>query len=259
MVNYHGHTKRCHHAIGEDEEYVLKAIEGGFDTMGFSDHVMLPYFKGDDGVRGSYAERKDYFKSVRKLQKKYADKIEILLGFECEWDPSFYKYYKKLLDTKTCDYLIFGNHFQQMENHHFVSHYDSVDEYLLTYDIYTKQALSSHLFKIMAHPDFFMYRVKSWNNMCERITKDIIKYAIDNDVALELNGGPIFTHNTHVVDGEVVYIYPYRKFWEIVSKYDVKVVIGLDAHNPDAYTSNVHKTLENFAKELNIKVIDRLF
>ena len=25
--NYHTHTKRCGHAIGEDEEYVVNAIE----------------------------------------------------------------------------------------------------------------------------------------------------------------------------------------------------------------------------------------
>ena len=35
--NYHSHTKRCGHAIGEDEEYVLAAIANGYTKMGFSD------------------------------------------------------------------------------------------------------------------------------------------------------------------------------------------------------------------------------
>ena len=27
--NYHTHTKRCGHAVGEDEEYVIAAINNG--------------------------------------------------------------------------------------------------------------------------------------------------------------------------------------------------------------------------------------
>ena len=37
--NYHSHTKRCEHAIGEDEEYVKAAIANGFQVMGFSDDI----------------------------------------------------------------------------------------------------------------------------------------------------------------------------------------------------------------------------
>ena len=33
--NYHSHTKRCGHAIGEDEEYVLAAIANGYTKMAF--------------------------------------------------------------------------------------------------------------------------------------------------------------------------------------------------------------------------------
>ena len=37
--NYHGHTKRCGHAVGEDEEYVQAAIAAGYSIIGFSDHA----------------------------------------------------------------------------------------------------------------------------------------------------------------------------------------------------------------------------
>ena len=42
-ANYHTHTARCGHATGTDEEYVLAAIEQGFDELVFSDHVPWPY------------------------------------------------------------------------------------------------------------------------------------------------------------------------------------------------------------------------
>lgn len=37
--NYHTHTSRCGHAVGEDEEYVINAIKSGIKVLGFSDHV----------------------------------------------------------------------------------------------------------------------------------------------------------------------------------------------------------------------------
>ena len=36
-TNYHTHTTRCVHATGSDEDYVLSAIKGGYQELGFSD------------------------------------------------------------------------------------------------------------------------------------------------------------------------------------------------------------------------------
>ena len=41
IINMHTHTTRCHHAAGEDREYVEKAIEAGYDVLGFSDHAPM--------------------------------------------------------------------------------------------------------------------------------------------------------------------------------------------------------------------------
>ena len=35
-TNYHTHTTRCMHATGSDEDYVLSAIKGGYQELGFS-------------------------------------------------------------------------------------------------------------------------------------------------------------------------------------------------------------------------------
>ena len=35
-ANYHTHTYRCNHAVGEDEEYVLKAIENNPEALEFA-------------------------------------------------------------------------------------------------------------------------------------------------------------------------------------------------------------------------------
>ena len=38
LENFHTHTARCRHASGTEEEYILQAISGGLQALGFSDH-----------------------------------------------------------------------------------------------------------------------------------------------------------------------------------------------------------------------------
>ena len=44
--NFHSHTVRCQHAVGEEREYVEEAIKEGFEVIGFSavsyTHLTLP-------------------------------------------------------------------------------------------------------------------------------------------------------------------------------------------------------------------------
>mgnify|MGYP004576416305 CR=1 FL=1 len=68
--NYHTHTFRCGHAIGNDEEYVLEAIALGLNTLGFSDHVMLP------NVKQELENTKRYWKELlRKTASIYANRL----------------------------------------------------------------------------------------------------------------------------------------------------------------------------------------
>ena len=41
-TNYHTHTYRCKHAMGNDERIVERAINAGIDILGFSDHNPWP-------------------------------------------------------------------------------------------------------------------------------------------------------------------------------------------------------------------------
>ena len=69
-ANFHTHTMRCHHAVGEDREYVERAIEAGFQVLGFSDHVPIPYRDGYvSRIRMTLTEAEDYVDSILKLKK----------------------------------------------------------------------------------------------------------------------------------------------------------------------------------------------
>ena len=94
---YHSHTKRCGHACGEDEEYVIKAIQLGIKRLGFSDHVFLPKGYEQPGTRGNFDRLDDYLNSIKSLKEKYKNQIDIIVGFEAEYSDAFVDYYKYLL------------------------------------------------------------------------------------------------------------------------------------------------------------------
>lgn len=110
-TNYHTHTTRCHHATGSDEDYVLSAIKGGYQELGFSDHTPWKYRTGYlSGIRMTPEEFPEYVQSIRTLQEKYRDRISIKLGLECEYFPEYIHWLKELVREYKLDYIIFGNH-----------------------------------------------------------------------------------------------------------------------------------------------------
>ena len=91
-TNYHTHTTRCLHATGSDEEFVLSAIKGGYQELGFSDHTPWKYHTDYvSDIRMTPEELPEYVESLRSLQKKYKDQISIKIGLECEYFPEYMK------------------------------------------------------------------------------------------------------------------------------------------------------------------------
>jgi len=78
LSNVHTHTSFSH---GRDsaEEMVMAALQRGFTSLGFSEHGAAPH---EDSV--AMPDEAAYVKEILRLKKKYADRIEIALGYEHE-------------------------------------------------------------------------------------------------------------------------------------------------------------------------------
>lgn len=76
-VNYHTHTSRWKHAMGSDEEYVKKAIQNEYTTLGFSDHGVWKYDSDfEPMIRMDINAFTEYKESILKLKDKYKDQIQ---------------------------------------------------------------------------------------------------------------------------------------------------------------------------------------
>ncbi len=255
--NYHTHTKRCGHASGEDDEYVLSAIKQGYKILGFSDHAMFPNLYNEKGMRANFEELEDYINSVNCLKEKYKNIIDIYLGMECEYFNCYKNYLLNLLEENKMDYLIFGNHFLKCENHHIFNDpriYDS-DEYIEKYALHAVEALNSGLFKIFAHPDLVMGNCKKFDEKWQKYSRMMCEAAKKNNVYLEINEAGI-RKGKYIIGNENRYSYPYEPFWQIAKEVGNKVIIGVDAHSPYDFESQSHNIAIEFANTIGLNIVD---
>lgn len=251
--NFHTHTYRCGHAVGEDEQYVINAIKLGIKKLGFSDHVMLPSGFDQPGIRGSFSELEDYLHSIRALKEKYKDQIEIFVGFEAEYYPQMMDYYKWLLKNKI-DYLIMGQHCYLKDNKfHWYFHKDSPVEDVKKYTDDVIKGLKTGLFKYLAHPDLFMHSQAGFSKGLEEQSRRILKTCEELNIPIEIN---LCGMRRRDYNGQN-YSYSNDFFFDLVKDYKVDVILALDAHDPkDINQAELDKGFD-FAKKHGIKVLEK--
>ncbi len=253
MKNYHTHTSRCMHAVGNDEDYVVSAIRSGYTVLGFSDHT--PWKYNSDfvaGMRMHITQFDDYYKSIKGLKEKYKDQIDIKIGLECEYYPRYMNWLKDLVKEYNLDYLILGHHYYETDEYYpYFGSYANNNEYLDDYVDSVIEGLSTGLFSYVAHPDLYC-RARNWDKYCEQAAHKLCAYCKEHDILMEYNLAGV-RYTAHKKDMK----YPHINFWKIAAQYNIKAIIGVDAHNPkdleDKTTYNLAlKTLQ----DLGIEVVE---
>lgn len=258
-ANYHTHTKRCGHAVGEDKDYVLEALGMGFTELGFSDHIMLPDFH-ERNVRGDFELADSYYRSIAELKEKYADRMKIYTGFEAESFSLYFPYYRSLLDTSRIDYLILGNHSRMDERHELINHFSKVRtaEDLYEYRDLALSALNTGMFSCFAHPDYFMSSVENVDRDVKKVMTDLIAICMELDIPLEVNTAGIRNGKKKIGD-ETRWVYPTDAFFSLAGKMGAKCIIGIDAHAPNQLSDETSlEEAVRFARKHDLKLIDRL-
>ncbi len=226
--NLHMHTYRCHHASGTEEEYVLKAIEGGMTDIGFADHCPLfRTFHGDNDMlhwcRMDMEELDGYVSTLTALREKYKGVINIRIGLETEYFPRIHDELVRTFRDAGVEYLVLAGHFLwEGELESGWPRREVTAEDLTEYVNVMLGGAATGDYIIAAHPDLIRYPFEDDLYFSE-MTR-LIKGMKDLDMPLEINLAGL-QGNRH---------YPKQSFWKIVGEYGNRVVFNSDAHSPEA-------------------------
>ena len=230
-TNYHTHTFRCKHAVGDDEAYVLAAIGAGFDRIGFADHCPWPFASGyRSGIRMEPEMLDDYVKNLLDLKEKYKDRIEVKIGLECEYFEEYMPWLTTTAAQKGIEYLLFGNHFAKSEEtgSRYFGNDCATPERLEEYRQSALAGINSGAFAYFAHPDLFLRTYPAFDDRAEQTSYEICRAAAIMDLPLEFN---ISGFRLGEEEGRG---FPHPEFWRIAAREGNKAIIGFDAHSHTA-------------------------
>lgn len=224
QINYHTHTFRCNHAAGTEKEYIENAIQAGIQVLGFSDHVPYPRMKeAYSGFRMKPEQAEDYVNTLEQLQEDYRDRIRILIGYEAEYYPDLFPEMCSFLGQYEYDYLLLGQHFVGDSGESWFSGSPTADESILqAYVDQTIAGLKTGCYLYFAHPDVINFTGddKIYRKHIERLCREVKEMGIPLEVNLLGLG-----EERH---------YPSDRFFSVAAEVGNTVILGCDAHCPQA-------------------------
>lgn len=223
--NFHTHTVRCHHACGDEREYIENAIKAGFEVLGFSDHAPYLFDYGyHSAIRMDMTELDDYMHTVERLKREYQKDIKILVSLEMEYFPGIFEPTIAYLKEYPFDYLLLAQHFYY-ENGSFSSvrrNYTD-EEHLKRYVELLTDALDTGYFNMVAHPDIINFvgdetlYTKYMMRLADKLKEEQIP------IEINVNG---FREKIN---------YPDERFIKIGAANGNDFIVGVDAHNPNDF------------------------
>jgi len=163
LADTHTHTARCGHAGGEDEAYVLAAVERGLGAIAVTDHLplyWLPEEQRDPTLAMAAHEFPRYVEAVLQLGERWRGTIEVLLGVEADFVAGAEGQLGELLSRYPFDVVLGSVHWLEgwwVDAPGSVARYRRGQEEVdAIWDAYTStliQAARSGLFDVLAHLD----------------------------------------------------------------------------------------------------------
>jgi len=237
-VDTHVHTKLCHHASGEMEDYVLAAIKRGLAGIVFLEHME----EGIDATERTWLTEEDfdyYFTEGKRLQKKYRDKLTIGLGVECGYNPECPQTLISRLASREWDEIGISCHFIKppgSDTHINLFSRKSASlemakknnpEHLLNIYFDTLlEAVNTMPGTILCHLDGalrFLPGTYLTNKHLQKIRQLLIAVQ-NNKMSVEVNCSGI------VIRGEQ---FPADSILKMVISHKIPLVLGSDAHKPE--------------------------
>ena len=235
-IDGHVHTRLCHHARGEMEEYVLVAIKKGLRKLVFLEHLEV----GIDYFESTWLTEYDfnfYHEEGKRLQKKYHGRLEIGLGVEVGYNPNSLKETLQRLNLHNWDRIGISYHFMDTDSKHLnlvsskqvnIEALDrfGVDKVVSRYYKELLDAVDKLPGQVLCHIDAVMRHHPNVVITPEHnsLIDDLLDSVARQNMSLEVN-----TSGYRIKDEP----FPSLDILRKAAKKNIPLVVGSDAHRPE--------------------------
>ncbi len=242
--NLHLHSVFSDGAL-HPEEYVKKAIELGFTSMGFTEHSPLPF---DNPFSLKSEKLQEYIELIDELKDKYKDEIKLYRALEMDFIPGISEDFKHWKEAAQADYLIGSVHLVKPEKiedlwftdgpktetydkglHQFFN--GDIQKAVTAFYHQSMQMIASQDFDVLGHfdkikmhnNDRFFTENEAWYQQLIDETLDLIQ---QKQLIVEVNTRGVYKKRSP-------HFFPDGLALEKVRKRKIPILISSDAHHPD--------------------------
>ena len=237
--DYHTHSYRCNHAIGELEEYIQRATQLSLPEVGLSDHFPM-YLLPEQFHK--YAMDKnlldEYILETKTLRNQYLSQILIKHAFEMDYHTAVFPKYKAAIKPilPELDYIIGSIHGIAWNDYvipitgtflfpdNFIT--NDTDSLFLEYYQELYKLVKTDFYDILGHFDV----IKKLNipiNEHAIVWESVLKVldALESSsMAVEINTSGLRKQNE---------LYPAPMIIQELIDRNIPLILGSDAHNPE--------------------------
>ena len=244
----HIHSPYCPHGTSDSfGQYITRALEIGLNEISFTEHLPLPVGFIDDEIREfcspSTSTIAAYLEELEQVKQYYQQRIKINTGFEVDYLEGFEGFTKELLNkygARTQDSIL-SIHFLKVKNQYYCldatpAMFRELVELLggveQVYDAYYQTMLKS------IRVDLGRYKPRRIGHpTLVRIFNSIFPFEYKNtallkQIMLELKarGYEIDFNTAGLRKPYCQELYPSGIFFDLAKRYQIKMVLGSDAH-----------------------------
>jgi histidinol-phosphatase (PHP family) len=247
--NHHTHTTGSDGKL-KPEELVRLAIKKKFDVLGITDHYHFPPGFRDWG-NDYYLE--EHYKELKRLKKKYKDKIKIEVNVEFDWldGAKYQKWIKKEATKRKYDNRFVSMHFMKdgktmvpldWKEEGFldaVKHFGNVKKLVKWYYSSLRSAIKTGCFDVVSHFDL----IKIWNKDHKYFTGGERWYIreVDRTLRLMAEKNVKIDLNASGLRKPCVEQYPSLEIIREARKLGIAFLVGTDAHRTGELEKNLEK------------------
>ncbi len=265
LRDYHTHSRRCGHGLGEIEDYIKSAIVKNLKGIGISDHFPIGAVNKDPKLieplkiaSMAVEEFPRYIKEIKGLQEKYKNIIDISISTEIAFftPGGALSLQKEVLEPfmDDIDYILGGIHdVKWHESPEFlldpslapeIFEKYGEDKIILEYLNKLIKLVDTTFFDVIAHFDYYrmMYRPNNptySQNIWQKLL-DLLDKIKNKGMAIEINTSATRKSlSNQFPDDEIIK--------EIIQR-KIPLLLGSDAHKPEDVGYMFKETLEKAKK-----------